>query len=176
MMKVEWLWAALTVCFLSLSSCTHSAKGPAQKLANELLQEMKESGRLVDARAGLTPPVIRAGESATLVTAVRIKPGWHIYAPGGVSRYAIPTRLEVKLPEGISPVAGWQYPPGKGKSGRDELIYENSVVISGSLKSAAGLNPGRRSLMCTVYYVACDESICLRLDAQSLKVDFDIIR
>jgi DsbC/DsbD-like thiol-disulfide interchange protein len=175
-MKAEWLWVSLTACFVSLSSCTDSAKGPAQKLANELLQGMKESGQPVAARAGLVPAVIRAGESATLVAAVKIRPGWHIYAPGGVSRYAIPTRLEVKLPEGISPVAGWKYPPGIGKQDREELIYENSVVISGSLKSAPGLNPGRRSLVCSVYYVACDESVCLPPEAQSLKVDFDIIK
>jgi hypothetical protein len=56
------------------------------------------------------------------------------------------------------------------------LIYENSAVIRGSLKSAAGLSPGRRSLVCSVYYVACDDSVCLPPVAQSLKVDFDIIK
>ena len=88
----------------------------------------------------------------------------------------MPTRLEVKFPEGISPIAGWKYPPGIGRQGRQELIYENSVVISGSLKSAPGLSPGRRSLVCSVCYVACDESVCLWPEVQSLKVDFNIIK
>jgi DsbC/DsbD-like thiol-disulfide interchange protein len=175
-MKAKWLWVLLIACFILFSSCTDSAEGPTQKLTNGLFQGMKESGQPVSARAGLVPAVLRAGESATLVAAIKIKPGWHIYAHGGVSRYAIPTRLEVKFPEGISPVAGWEYPPGIRKPGSEELIYENSAVIRGSLKSETGLIPGRRSLVCSVYYVACDYSVCLPPVAQSLKVDFDIIK
>jgi DsbC/DsbD-like thiol-disulfide interchange protein len=175
-MKSKWHWVLLIAFFILLSNCTDSANRPTQKLANELLQGMKESGQPVAARAGLVPDVLRAGESASLVAAIKIKPGWHIYAHGGVARYAIPTRLEVKFPEGISTVAGWEYPPGIRKPGSEELIYENSAVIRGSLKSAAGLSLGRRSIVCSVYYVACDDSVCLPPVAQSLKVDFDIIK
>jgi DsbC/DsbD-like thiol-disulfide interchange protein len=175
-MKTDSLWILLAACFIALWSCTGSEKGPDQKLADELLQGIKESDQPVVVRAGIAPAVIRAGESASLVAVVKIKPGWHIYAPGGASRYAIPTRLEVRLPEGISQVAGWKYPPGIRKQGREELIYENPVVISGLLKSAPGLSPGRRSLVCSVYFVACDESVCLPPEAQPLKVDFEIIK
>jgi DsbC/DsbD-like thiol-disulfide interchange protein len=175
-MKTAGLCIFLTVSFISLASCTDPTKGPVRKLAQELLQGMKESNQPVIARAGLVPAAIRAGESAALVVAVKIKPGWHIYAPGGVSSFAIPTRVEVKLPEGIAPITGWKYPPGIAKQGREELIYENSVVISGSLKSVPGLRPGRRSLVCSVCYVVCDENVCLRPEAQMLKVDFDIIK
>jgi thiol:disulfide interchange protein DsbD len=173
-MKTEWL--LLSACFISLSGCIGSAKGPAQKLGNELLQGITESGQPVAIRAGLAPAVIRAGESATLVAALKIRPGWHIYAPGGVSSYAIPTRLDVKLPEGISTIAGWKYPPGISRQGRDELLYENSVIISGSMKSAKGLNPGRRSLVCSVRYVACDDNVCLPPETQLLKVDLAVIK
>ncbi len=148
----------------------------AAALADALLADIDEFTHPVMARAGLAPARIRAGGSATLVAAIKIQPGWHIYAPGGTSPYARPMRLEIKLAEGISPVSDWEFPPGKSTPGGGELIYDGSVAITRLFRAAPGSGPENRSLVCVVYYMACDYERCLPLRGQQLKVDFEIVK
>ncbi len=186
-MKAEYHGAWRIFCLIWLLGCTDPVDKPdllptqtgssqASSLADELLDEIMEFNHPVIARAGLTPLRIRAGESTTLVTVIKIQPGWHIYAPGGTSRYAIPTQLELKLPDGILPASEWEYPAGRAQPDSEELVYENSVVITRLLKAAPELKLGSQSLVCVVYYAACEGIRCLPPEAQSLQVNFEAIK
>jgi len=164
--------AVLALCSLLSSGC-RSSDQPAS-FADALLTDIKEFSHPVIARAGLTPAELRAGDSATLVAAIKIKPGWHIYAPGGALRYTIPTRMETKLPEGMSATSDWTYP--KGTLNGEDLVYEGSVVLTLPLGADQDLGPGRRSLVCSIYYVACEGMRCLPPEGQALQVDFEIVK
>ncbi|MBZ5496245.1 MAG: protein-disulfide reductase DsbD N-terminal domain-containing protein [Acidobacteriia bacterium] len=154
---------------------TQTADTPAQ-LAESLLRGVSDSSRKVIARAGLTPSRLRPGQTATLVLALRIAPGWHIYAPGAAPAFALPTRLEIALPAGLESAPGWDLPkPHKPLDG-EGLIYEDTLSIQRRLRITMRAPTGPGSLVCVIHYVVCDPFMCLPPETQSMPVRFDIVR
>jgi len=90
---------------------------------------------------------------------VRVADGWHIYADKPGDEFAIPTKLEWKLPKGFSaaptvfpePVAG----PGGAK------VLSGDISLTTALIAGPGVKPGKVRIQGVLSSQGCNDSSCL---------------
>jgi hypothetical protein len=113
----------------------------------------------VAAAAELSPSKVRPGDTLEFVVRVQTAPTWHIYAAVGSSGPGAPTRLNLRLPEGIQAEGQWSFPNSiRGFDG--QLIYEGTLEFRHKLRVAAAAAPGRKAVACEFGYQACDPRSC----------------
>ena len=124
--------------------------------------------------AAANPRQAHPGDIVTLTVEIKMESGWHIGAVNGAGELSIPTRLDLKLPGGLTTAGDGDVPkpdPGIAKSGP---AYVEEVRFTRQLKVSADAAPGTIELECKVAYQACDESHCLRPMHAKLRVPLEI--
>ncbi|HEV3301145.1 MAG TPA: FG-GAP-like repeat-containing protein [Planctomycetaceae bacterium] len=129
----------------------------------------------VVATAAVLPRRVRAGESLTLTVDLRVAAGWHINAVSSGSGTAIPTRLELNVPPGISVAADWTLPEPDVGGPETGPVYRGQVTFRRTLKVAEKAAVGRVELSCDFAYQACDDNQCLRPTKVSLKAPLEVV-
>lgn len=149
---------------VSESSDDGSADTVAQVAESSELQEFEvpapepTADKVVTIGSGVNPGSTAAGSVVTYAVRVRTMKPWHVYAinkPTGVSK---PTKLNLKLPEGVTAVGEWDIPEPK-KYEDDVFIYEEDVVFRRQLKIADSAT-GMLNIACKVDYQPCNDQSC----------------
>jgi DsbC/DsbD-like thiol-disulfide interchange protein len=142
-----------------------SASGASTDEASEnssreiILQEPASYNPLV-AGALLVPSKLPAPGMMTLLIRVKTAPGWHIYAADRPAGAAQPTRLELKLSDGVETVGDWLYPEASPGAGKGQAVYEGDFAFRRRLKVTDAAVAGQFKVECEIHYQACDPFSC----------------
>ena len=140
------------------------------------------------ARAQTTPPkisvkLVLAGQrvqrgravSASLI--LGIPSGYHVNAHDPVSRFALPTKVEVEVPGGIE-VGTITYPKAtvrKFSFSGDRLgVYENRAVIRIIIKVPPNQPRGNAEIKVRLNYQSCSDEVCFPPMKREVTASFTI--
>jgi hypothetical protein len=130
----------------------------------------------VAAAAAILPATLTAPAMATLVIRVRTAPAWHIYSADGPTGIGQPTRLELKLPEGIEPEGDWVNPEASPGPGAGQLVYEGDFTFRRRLKITEQAPLGRVEISCQIDYQACDPFLCRPPESLTLQAGAEVVQ
>jgi hypothetical protein len=105
------------------------------------------------------PASAASGETVTVAVRMKIAAGWHTYAEAGTGSPTELTRLEEKLPFGITATGRWRLPESTPQRG-GASIYEGDVVFLRTYRLGE-VQPGTMALPITVSFQACNRERCL---------------
>lgn len=131
--------------------------------------------KVVMVGSGIKPGSVEPGAIVTFAVRARIGEPWHIYAidkPTGVSK---PTKLKLKLPEGVTAVGEWNIPDAiaHDQDGDEIFVYEKDVVFRHQLKVGADAT-GLLDVGCEVQYQACKETSCMAPTSETTSVALEV--
>jgi hypothetical protein len=115
----------------------------------------------VSVQVTMLPSQVSPGETSSMVVQVTVARGWHIYGLQPQQRVAVPTQLEVKLPDGVELAGDWiaddavADPASGGAS-----IYRDQVVFRQRLRVTPSASQGEPTLAVKLIYQVCDDEIC----------------
>ena len=110
--------------------------------------------------AGIDPGKAAPGATVTVAVRLRILEPWHIYAVNKPTGVSVPTKLELKLPAGVTKVGEWDIPKPKAYESDEEVfIYAKDVVFRHQVKVADDAS-GLLNIKCDVKYQPCNNDSC----------------
>jgi Thiol:disulfide interchange protein len=134
----------------------------------------QQRAKPVEFSAGLSRPVVRAGEAVDVVVMAKVSPPYHIYS---VNPVPPPGPQETKVTvegAGITPVGGNREPAPKvvddPNFGQKIGMHEGAVAFRQTISVAKDAKPGPLPLAVSVRYMACTESSCLPPKTVKLEV------
>jgi len=153
---------------------TEAAQAPAEQVD---VSEPAPSNP-VAAAAVLVPATLEAPATATLVIRVRTAPTWHIYPVDRPVGTAQPTRLELKLPDGVEPAGDWLHPEAAISPGAAEgqLVYEGDFTFRRRLQFTEQTPSGRVEISCQIDYQACDPFLCRPPESLTVQAAAEVVQ
>ena len=126
--------------------------------------------------AQVAPVKVAAGKSTKVELPFRVTRGYHINSNKPTSELLVPTVLSVQPPTDIA-VAKLTYPAGEDRSfpfspGDKLNVYTGDFTVTGLVRAARTLPPGRYRVRGTLKYQACDDRACY--PPGQLPVAFDV--
>ena len=148
------------------------------------------AGNLSSAHGQTTPPKLSTrlvlakdkAQTGRLINAsviVDIPSGYHLNAHDPLSRFALPTKIEVQAPEGykIGPI---NYPRAfvRKFSFTDERlgVYEKKAVIRFSLRVPVNETSGATTVKVTLNYQSCSDQVCFPPKKEEATADLRIAK
>ncbi len=128
----------------------------------------------VVASLSVEPTRAKRGEVVAVTITVKIGRDWHINAVSDTREFAIPTKLEINLPSGMTTVGEWEIPKPDVALADSGPVYMGEVRFTRSLKVDSSAQAGRLELACKVSYQACDDHRCLRPTSKTLRAQLEI--
>jgi DsbC/DsbD-like thiol-disulfide interchange protein len=119
---------------------------------------------------------VMPGSSILLVVRCKTAEPWYIYAADGKQDIGVPTRLELKLPRGVTQQSPWQLPVSKPKESPLGQVgtYANDVRFMVPLLVDPLAPPGKVEVQCTFHFQACSDSTCLSPASHKLVIPVTI--
>jgi DsbC/DsbD-like thiol-disulfide interchange protein len=197
MMRSWQPWSSPLACLICLVGCVRPATTTAvgKQAADKQTQAPVEAetaqtpseevevsepapSNPVAAAAAILPATFKAPVTATLVIRVRTAPGWHIYAVDHPTGTAQPTRLELKLPDGVEPEGEWLNPEASlsAGAGKGQFIYEGDFTFRRRLKISEQVEPGRVEIGCQINYQACDPFLCRPPESLTVRAAAEVVQ
>jgi len=126
-------------------------KAPAEATLPVYLKSVSAS---VAARDRKQPPSSWIAE-----VKVRVTDGWHVYADKPGDEFAIPTKLEWKLPKGLtaSPAVFPEPTPGPGGA----KVLSGEIVLRTTFIAGSDIKPGKLRIDGSLSSQGCNDSSCL---------------
>jgi hypothetical protein len=105
--------------------------------------------------------------------------GWHVSAVESADQAAPaePTRLDLRLPPGVSLDGDWVLPQPENcvdAMGR-RRAYTDDVTFRRRIKIDDRQLPGILAVPCTVSYQACNDTLCTRPTPLEVRPTFDVM-
>ena len=116
------------------------------------------AAKVVTLGSAIKPGGAAPGAVVTLAVRVRIAEPWHIYAVNKPTGVSIPTKLKLKLPEGVTRVGEWKIPDPKEYE-EGVFVYEKDVVFQQQVKIGDNAS-GLLNVGCEVKYQPCNDQSC----------------
>ena len=119
---------------------------------------------------------VNAGDSVLLVIRMKVDPAWHSYAVSGPTGVAMPTKLELILPKGVTTKSDWFYPEPEMMDSIEGTIaaYVGDLRFAIPLSVSEIVAKGRTEVQCEIRYQACKHESCLPPDAKTLTASFEV--
>jgi hypothetical protein len=130
-------------------------------------------GEKIAIGAKVQPSRVTAAKSPWLFVKVQIAPGHHIYALEKSLSSSVPTRVEVKLPDGVRLEGPWS-PPRPEKIG-GALVYRKEVVFPNRLLLNKDFPPGKYKAEIKVSFQVCNEALCWPPESLVTEVEFEVV-
>ncbi len=137
----------------------------------------------VSVSAKIDQSQLKPGQTAKLLIAVKIEPGWHVYA---LTQPPPPRAAQVKIDEsGVFKLDGKVLQP-KPKVYKDpnfsepdkpfmSQAFENEVTFTAPIKVAGDAQAGAQKLIAKFSYQACDDQTCLRPTTKTFEIETTIV-
>lgn len=137
--------------------------GEANPLTIDIPVEQPSAEKPVTLGAAVDRTRAAAGESILLVVRCKTAEPWYIYAADGQDDIGVPTRLELKLPAGVTQQSPWQLPAAKPKQTPLGQVgtYDTDVRFLVPLLINPLAPAGKLEVQCDFHFQACSESTCL---------------
>ena len=131
----------------------------------------------VEMKLVLANQKVQAGRLITAALMVDIPTGYHMNAHEPISSFALPTQIEVKLPEGYK-LGTISYPRAvvrKFTFSEDRLgVYERHTVIKFSFRIPSTVPRGTTTLRAILNYQSCSDEVCFPPKKQEASVGLEI--
>jgi DsbC/DsbD-like thiol-disulfide interchange protein len=118
------------------------------------------------------------GRTTQAAVVMTIPAGFHVNSNRPLGKYAIPTRLEIKAPEGIkvSPVIFPRPVVRKFKfsENRPMAVYEGRAVMRFNVTVPARYQPGTAELRATLRYQSCNDEVCFPPQTREITIPLTI--
>jgi Disulphide bond corrector protein DsbC len=128
----------------------------------------------VVASLSVEPARAKPGDSVAVTVTLKLARDWHINAVSDTREFAIPTKLEIKLPSGIATAGEWDIPKPDVALADSGPVYTGEIRFTRSLKVDSSAQAGKLELVCKVSYQACDEHRCLRPTSKTVQMPLEI--
>lgn len=152
----------LTVVVLSTFSITGRAQTTPPKIGTRLTLASNKAPR---------------GRAVSGSLILEIPSGYHVNAHDPVSRFALPTKIQVEAPGGIR-VGPIKYPKGIVRrfsfSGDQLGVYENRAVIRFSIIVPPNQPRGSAELKALLNYQSCSNEVCFPPGKLEVMVSFTV--
>jgi hypothetical protein len=140
----------------------------------EILMPQLKVGERINGVIVVKPEKLGSPGEANVYVKVRIALGYHI---GGLEKEAKSsleeTRLEMKLPDGLTLQHDWQGPKTEklndGSSG-----YRKDVVFQNRLQVEPGVAPGKLKIQIKIFFQVCNEALCWPPEEISREIELEV--
>lgn len=144
--------AALVAATLVLSFCDALSSESARAAADPV-------------RAEIVAGELRPGGTTLVTLSVHIEEGWHINSPNPAQKFLIPTRVEWKLPAGVT-ATEVEFPETHTRklpfAGDEDLaLFEGNIELTATLAAASDTDLSALG-MALLHFQACNDKVCLR--------------
>ena len=132
----------------------------------------------IDTKLVLGTDKIQAGRRVSAALIVDIPDGYHVNAHEPISRFALPTKIDVQVPDGykLGPIS---YPRAvvRNFSFTDERlgVYEKHAVIKFSLVIPASERQRTITLKAILNFQSCSSEVCFPPKKQEATVVFKVV-
>lgn len=164
--RKESLAVGLIMGIVFLSSAVTIANGPAVQTPPDIRLETK-----------ITPERAVKGRAVRTEVVVVIPEGYHANANKPLSKFAIPTKLDVAAPQGVqlTPV---RYPAGrplKFEFSEDRIaVYEGRTPLRFNVTIPAGYSGSTADIRVKLRYQSCNDSVCFPPDTREAIVSIPV--
>jgi thiol:disulfide interchange protein len=174
----------LAVLFITPHALTKAAlEDPPNSAKTGATPDPANNQNPVTISAKIDQNQLKPGQTAKLLIAVKLEPGWHLYA---LTQPPPPRAAQVKIDEsGVFKSAGpvrqpkpkvYQDPnfsePGKPFMSQ---AFENEVTFTAPIKVASDAKAGAQKLIAKFSYQVCDDQTCLRPTTKTLEIETTIV-
>ncbi|MFN7734259.1 MAG: hypothetical protein ACK5OB_20355 [Pirellula sp.] len=116
----------------------------------------------VELEFSIAPTAARLGDGMECRVVLDIESGWSVH-PLDAAPPAMPTKIELELPPGITRQGNWQLVSGTVARGpQGEPVIDGRAEWKQTLRIAPDCEPGALLIGCSVRYQACNAKQCLR--------------
>src|SRR5258705_13212909 len=117
----------------------------------------------ISTKLSLTTAQVQRGRSVRATLAIDIPRGYHVNAHDPVSKFALPTKIEVEAPSGVR-IGPISYPRAivrRFTFSEDSLgVYENRAVIRFNIVIPPNQQTGKSEIKARLSYQSCSDEVC----------------
>jgi DsbC/DsbD-like thiol-disulfide interchange protein len=117
----------------------------------------------ITTKLSLTTANIERGRSVSATLVLDIPRGYHVNAHDPLSRFALPTKIEVEAPSRIR-ISSISYPRAivrRFTFSEDRLrVYENRVIIKFNIVIPPNQQTGKSEIKTRLSYQSCSDEVC----------------
>ena len=146
----------------------------AASLVKDIPVPELKPGQRIGIGAKLQPSKVDPTQKPWLFVKLLIAPGHHIYAMEKSLSSSVPTKVEVKFPDGVKLEGAWS-PPSSEKIG-GALVYRKEVVFPNRLVLSKNLAPGKYKAEIKVSFQVCNEALCWPPESLVTEVEFEVVK
>ena len=131
----------------------------------------------ISTKLSLNTANVQRGRSVRASLVLDIPPGYHVNAHDPVSRFALPTKIEVEAPSGIR-IGPIFYPRGSVRRftfSDDRLgVYENRTVIRFNIMIPPNQETGKSEIKARLSYQSCSDEVCFPPVKREISVSLNV--
>ncbi len=125
----------------------------------------------------MTTANVRRGRSVSASLVIDIPRGYHVNAHDPVSRFALPTKIEVEAPGGVR-IGPISYPRAivrRFTFSEDRLgVYENRAVIRFNIIIPPNQQTGKSEIKARLSYQSCSDEVCFPPQKSEISVSLNV--
>ena len=128
-------------------------------------------------RLSLTNSNVQRGRSVRASLVIDIPPGYHVNAHDPISRFALPTKIEVEAPSGmkIGPVVYPRAIVRRFTFSEDRLgVYETRAVIRFTIMVPPNQPTAKSEIKARLSYQSCSDEVCFPPMKREVSVSFTV--
>lgn len=153
----------LSLCFVWTSLSTVHAQTTPPKITTRL---------------SLTTANVQRGRSVRASLVIDIPAGYHVNAHEPVSRFALPTKIEVEAPDHIR-ISSILYPKAivrRFTFSADRLgVYKNRAVIRFNVVIPSNQQTGKSEIKTRLSYQSCSDEVCFPPQKREINVVLNVL-
>jgi len=157
------LTISLCLCFAWASLSTVHAQTTPPKITTKL---------------SLTTANVQRGRSVSASLVLDIPRGYHVNAHDPVSRFALPTKIEVEAPSGFR-IGSISYPRAivrRFTFSEDRLgVYESHAVIRFNIMIPPNQQTGKSEIKARLSYQSCSDEVCFPPVKSEISVSLNVL-
>ena len=132
----------------------------------------------ISTKLSLTSTNVQRGRLVRASLVLDIPRGYHVNAHDPVSRFALPTKIEVEAPSGIR-IGSISYPRASVRRftfSEDHLgVYENRAVIRFNIMIPPNQQTGKSEIKARLSYQSCSDEVCFPPVKREINVSLNVL-
>jgi DsbC/DsbD-like thiol-disulfide interchange protein len=132
---------------------------------------------MITTKLSLTTRQVQRGRSVRATLVIDVPRGYHVNAHEPVSRFALPTKIEVEAPSGmrIGPISYPRAIVRRFTFSEDRLgVYENRAVIRFNIMIPPNQQTGKSEIKARLSYQSCSDEVCFPPVKREISVSLNV--